>query len=123
MPFGIDIQEDEILSWGHEILENLLADHTTGENIIWATDDYSARGDGYQSLDAIGVAAIIITSSNHVYASRLRNRRSALMRKQRSLPLPGFVIRRTTSSTRLGFKPTRMCSTMRYTKKAYTDGK
>ena len=26
MPFGIDIQEDEILSWGHEILENLLAD-------------------------------------------------------------------------------------------------
>ena len=54
MPFGIDIQEDEILSWGHEILENLLADHTTGENIIWATDDYSARGDGYQSLDAIG---------------------------------------------------------------------
>ena len=46
MPFGIDIQEDEILSWGHEILENLLADHTTGENIIWATDDYSARGDG-----------------------------------------------------------------------------
>ena len=49
MPFGIDIQEDEILSWGHEILENLLADHTTGENIIWATDDYSARGDGYQA--------------------------------------------------------------------------
>ncbi len=29
MPFGIDIQEDEIRSWGHGILETLLCDHTT----------------------------------------------------------------------------------------------
>ena len=71
MPFGIDIQEDEILSWGHEILENLLADHTTGENIIWATDDYSARGDGYQSLDAIGVASIT-GDNNHIIQPRIR---------------------------------------------------
>ena len=34
MPFGIDILEDEIKSWGHEILDNLLLDRTTGENII-----------------------------------------------------------------------------------------
>ncbi len=47
MPFGIDILEDEIRSWGHEILDNLLRDRTTGENIIWATDDYSSRGDGF----------------------------------------------------------------------------
>ena len=47
MPFGIDILEDEIKSWGHEILETLLLDRTTGENIIWATDDYLSRGEGY----------------------------------------------------------------------------
>lgn len=34
MPFGIDIQEEEMRSWGHGILETLLRDHTTGENIM-----------------------------------------------------------------------------------------
>lgn len=47
MPFSIDIKEDEIKSWGHEILETLLLDRTTGENIIWATDDYASLGDSY----------------------------------------------------------------------------
>lgn len=47
MPFGIDIKEDEIKSWRHEILETLLLDRTTGENIIWATDDYASMGDTY----------------------------------------------------------------------------
>lgn len=47
MPFGIDIQEDEILSWGHGILDALLHDRTTGENIIWATDDYASMGEAY----------------------------------------------------------------------------
>lgn len=53
MPFGIDILEDEIKSWGHEILETLLLDRTTGENIIWATDDYLSRGEGYGFHDFI----------------------------------------------------------------------
>lgn len=47
MPFGIDIKEDEIKSWRHEILETLLLDRTTGENIIWATDDYASMGGDY----------------------------------------------------------------------------
>jgi len=71
MPFAIDIQEDEILSWGHEILENLLLDRTTGENIIWATDDYSARGDGYNVSDCIQVSAIT-GENNHVIQPRIR---------------------------------------------------
>ena len=53
MPFGIDILEDEIKSWGHEILETLLCDRTTDENIIWATDDYALMGDGYGFKDQI----------------------------------------------------------------------
>ena len=63
MPFGIDIQEDEILSWGHEILENLLVDRTTGENIIWATDDYAERGEGYTFYDQITAEKICCNES------------------------------------------------------------
>lgn len=61
MQFGIDIQEDEILTWGHGILETLLRDRTTDENIIWATDDYSSRGEGLPSM------------------TRLQQRKSAVM--------------------------------------------
>ena len=58
MPFGIDISEDEIRSWGHEILENLLLDRTTGENIIWATNDYHSLGEGYGFHDHITIEKI-----------------------------------------------------------------
>ena len=53
MAFGIDILEEEIKSWGHGILETLLCDRTTGENIIWGTDDYESRGKGYKFYDCI----------------------------------------------------------------------
>ena len=58
MPFGIDIHEDEILSWGHGILETLLRDHTTGGCIIWATNDYAECGDGYTFHDQITVKKV-----------------------------------------------------------------
>lgn len=44
---GIDIKEDYLLSLGNGILDTLLLDRTTGENIIWATDDYASMGDDY----------------------------------------------------------------------------
>jgi len=47
MNYGIDIKEDELLAMGGGILDTLLLDRTTGENIIWATDDYAALGDAY----------------------------------------------------------------------------
>ena len=45
--YGIDIKEDELLAVNVGILETLLIDRTTGENIIWATDDYTALCDCY----------------------------------------------------------------------------
>lgn len=63
MPFGIDIQEDEILSWGHGILETLLRDHTTEEYIIWATNDYAERGEGYTFYDQITAKKICCNGS------------------------------------------------------------
>ena len=47
MKYGIDIKEDELLAMGGGILDTLLLDRTTGENIIWATDDYASMGDAY----------------------------------------------------------------------------
>ena len=45
MKYGIDIKEDELLAMGGGILDTLLIDRTTGENIIWATDDYASMGE------------------------------------------------------------------------------
>ena len=44
---GIDIKEDYLLGLGNGILDTLLLDRTTGNNIIWATDDYASMGDAY----------------------------------------------------------------------------
>ena len=63
MTYGVGIKEEEMLSWGHRILETLLRDRTTGENIIWATDDYSARGEGYTFYDQITAERICCNGS------------------------------------------------------------
>lgn len=49
----IDILENEIQTWGNKILEILLIDHSSGENIIWATDNYENLGSGYGEWDKI----------------------------------------------------------------------
>ena len=40
------------------VLETLLADRTTGKNIIWADDEYEGLGEGYAGADEITVARI-----------------------------------------------------------------
>lgn len=50
---NIDINETEVLMQYPEVLEMLLKDHTTQQNIYWATDSYADRGEGYQFKDAI----------------------------------------------------------------------
>ena len=47
MNFEPDINENDILTLGKEVLDALLRDHTTGENIFWATSDYECLGEGY----------------------------------------------------------------------------
>lgn len=55
---NIDINETEVLRQYPEVLEMLLKDHTTQQNIYWATDSYDDRGEGYQFKDAILVDSI-----------------------------------------------------------------
>lgn len=55
---NIDINETEVLRQYPEVLEMLLKDHTTQQNIYWATDSYADRGIGYQFNDPILVENI-----------------------------------------------------------------
>lgn len=55
--FQIDVQED-ILAMYPNLFDILLSDHSTGSNIIWATDNYAEIGDGYGFHDEIVPDAI-----------------------------------------------------------------
>ena len=70
MRLNIDIIEDDLLGLGGDILQTLLADHTTGRNIIWATHDYDYRGDGFRFDDSITVGSIT-GENNHIIMPRM----------------------------------------------------
>lgn len=55
---AVDIQENFLLYFENNILNILLKDRSSGQNIIWATDDYSVRGAGYAATDEISIEAI-----------------------------------------------------------------
>lgn len=55
MDKNIDINETNILINNPEVLEKLLQDHNTGNNIFWATESYSHLGEGYQFDDEITI--------------------------------------------------------------------
>ena len=46
-PLLIDIREDDLLALSAQVLDVLLRDHTTGQNIFWATHDYEALSPAY----------------------------------------------------------------------------
>ena len=50
----------DILEWNvpEEVLAVLLKDRSTGRNLIWATDDYTARGKGFGANDEMQIAQI-----------------------------------------------------------------
>lgn len=62
----IDVKENYIYHLDIELLDILLKDHSSGKNIIWATDNYSSRGCGYQSYDYITVQSVTGYNGNVV---------------------------------------------------------
>ena len=46
---SIDIKENDLLKIDRSLLDILLKDKTTGNNIIWATDNYSTYGFSYSA--------------------------------------------------------------------------
>ena len=51
----------DILEWNipEEVLAVLLKDRSTGQNLIWATDDYAERGKGFGASDEIRIEQIV----------------------------------------------------------------
>lgn len=80
----IDLKESYLNRLSKDILAILLKDHSSGKNIIWATDNYSHKGIGFQKHDTIGMSAITgyngntvkprITKSKKEQAERIRQK-------------------------------------------------
>lgn len=60
----IDILENDILEKYPEVLDKLLRDHTTQENIFWATDNYKELGENYQYASQILTESITGDNGN-----------------------------------------------------------
>lgn len=76
-----DILENEILETTPKLLSILLKDQTTQKNIFWATNNYAARGDGYQFADYITIEAITGDNGNIIVPRALKSR---LLQQRRS---------------------------------------
>jgi hypothetical protein len=67
---SIDISEDEILKYDKVLFEILLADRTTGRNIIWGTSDYEHLGEKYKAQSQIMVE-LVTGENNNVIQPRI----------------------------------------------------
>lgn len=54
----VDVKENVLIEFSKEVLETLLIDRTTKNNIIWATDNYKDFGKGYKPKDKITIDRI-----------------------------------------------------------------
>lgn len=77
---GIDIQEDEIIQLGRFLLEILLKDKTTKQNIIWATKDYLEYGPDYEAEKEIFVSQITGTHAQIIQPRVTKEKNSQVLR-------------------------------------------
>lgn len=54
----VDISERWLLDICPKAVQALLVDHTTGQNIYWATESYTSRGEGFGFFDSITIEKI-----------------------------------------------------------------
>lgn len=66
----IDIFEEDIAQYSLNLLEILLKDRTTNQNIIWATNDYSEYGFSYNAKEQI-YSFLIIGSHSKIIQPRV----------------------------------------------------
>lgn len=90
---GIDIKEDYLLGLGNGILDTLLLDRTTGENIIWATDDYASMGDDYTFFKHITPELITGKNANVIQPRVAKNEKEKKrrVRKMAEVFTPSWV--------------------------------
>lgn len=76
----VDVKENEILEMDSSLLSILLKDHSSGKNIIWATDNYVKKGFGYGSNDTIEVYAITGANGNIIKPRTEKTKQEQLSR-------------------------------------------
>lgn len=66
----VDINEDDLIEYDNKLLPILLKDHSSGRNIIWATDDYEDLGVKYQFSSEIR-EGLITGMNRHIIRPRV----------------------------------------------------
>lgn len=80
----IDILENDILEKYPEVLDILLRDHTTQENIFWATDNYQEHGDKYQFFSHI-LTESITGENGHIIMPRVKKEKELQQSRVREM--------------------------------------
>ena len=70
----VDIIEDDILKKYPKVLDTLLFDHTTKQNIFWATNNYEHLGENYTFASQIKADLITGVNSNIIMPRVLKNK-------------------------------------------------
>lgn len=84
MQAEIDILENDILEKYPEVLDILLRDHTTQQNIFWATDNYQELGNNYQFT--ANILTISITGKNgHIIMPRVKKNKDLQLSRVREM--------------------------------------
>jgi hypothetical protein len=81
MQKNIDIMENDILTKYPDLLEILLLDHTTGQNIFWATDNYQEYGESYEFEKPI-LSKLITGENGNIIMPRVKKTKE--LQKSRS---------------------------------------
>lgn len=76
---SIDIREDYLLKKDH-LLEILLQDKTTGENILWATDSYEQKGKKFTPLASITTDLITGKNGSLIQPRAIKSKEEQLYR-------------------------------------------
>ena len=93
MIFAQDINEDDILALGKDVLEALLRDHTTRKNIFWATSDYESLGEEY-GYDKQILPELVTGKNNKVVMPRIlksREQQTARSKDMAEVFTPSWV--------------------------------
>ena len=79
---GNDFKEDELFKLYPEVLDILLRDFTTKENIIWATNNYRKKGKGYFEKDHI-IPSLITGKHSNVIKHRVEKSKTEQLRRSK----------------------------------------
>jgi hypothetical protein len=80
----IDILENDILEKYPEVLDILLRDHTTQQNIFWATNNYQELGNEYQFLSQLKTCTITGVNG-HIIMPRVKKDRGLQQSRSREM--------------------------------------